>query len=255
MCGVFGYISKDGKGPNLRTLKHIARVTETRGRDAFGFAWLDDQGRLRSYKQTGRISDHLGLLAMARNARLLIGHCRWATQGDPADNLNNHPHPADSGWIVHNGSLPDHRAIAKRYRLRGSTDCDSELLGLLIERAQGSLLDRSIDAVDKARRQNHRPLVLLGLWSRPGRLVVIREGNPLHVGKTAHGHYLASLSAYLPGKVSRILDSSARCYTINNTNPTIYDTRSQHNAQENAQEQESEIDYTQTGPAAASLFG
>ena len=80
-------------GPDLKLLRRLATVTEQRGPHAFGFAWVDGRGRLRSYRQTGRITDHLGLLAAARDARLLIGHTRWATQGDPADNLNNHPTP------------------------------------------------------------------------------------------------------------------------------------------------------------------
>jgi hypothetical protein len=77
LCGGFGFVSRDGGTLNVELLVQIPEVTER------------------------RVSDHLGLLQMAADARMLIGHCRWATQGDPADNINNHPHAADGGWIVH----------------------------------------------------------------------------------------------------------------------------------------------------------
>src|SRR5947208_1937574 len=83
MCGVFGFMSREGGRVNLQALARVAEVTQRRGPHAFGFAWIDRRGRLKCYKQTGRITDHLGLLAMAADARMLIGHCRWATQGNP----------------------------------------------------------------------------------------------------------------------------------------------------------------------------
>ena len=33
MCGIFGYIAKHGRGPDLARLRRIALETETRGRD------------------------------------------------------------------------------------------------------------------------------------------------------------------------------------------------------------------------------
>jgi glutamine phosphoribosylpyrophosphate amidotransferase len=72
MCGVFGFVSYDGKGPNLKRLRRIAEVTMARGPHAFGFAWLDWAGRLKMFKQTGRIVDHLDLLTMAANVEISI---------------------------------------------------------------------------------------------------------------------------------------------------------------------------------------
>lgn len=63
MCGVFGFVSNGGK-INMERLQTIARATERRGPHSFGFAWIDARGRLRCFKQTGRISDHLGLCGL-----------------------------------------------------------------------------------------------------------------------------------------------------------------------------------------------
>ncbi len=152
MCGVFGFISEEGRPFNPRRMERIARATERRGPHAFGFAWIDSRGRLRSYKQTGRISDHLGLLRMAADARLLIGHCRYATHGDYHNNLNNHPFTCDGGHIVHNGTIPNHELLNDVHELWPVTECDSETLALLIEQGEGTLAERCAHAVGAIER-------------------------------------------------------------------------------------------------------
>nr|MBA3776947.1 class II glutamine amidotransferase [Betaproteobacteria bacterium] len=162
MCAIFGFIARRPDARvNLRTLAAIARGNVARGPHAFGFAWVDVLGRLRMYKQTGRLVDHLGVLSMARDARMLIGHLRYATHGDAGNNLNNHPHPADGGWIVHNGVLRNYEPLIARHRLRPVSECDSEALGLLIEQSEDpSLSGRVADAVNAA----DGPLAMLGIW-------------------------------------------------------------------------------------------
>jgi glucosamine 6-phosphate synthetase-like amidotransferase/phosphosugar isomerase protein len=151
---------------------------------------------------------------MAHDARFLIGHCRFATQGSPDNNLNNHPHPADGGWIVHNGVIGEYRDLVRRHELSPVTGCDSELLGLLIEQRSGTLRAR---CAESARLVGAGPLVLLGLWSRPGRLVAVRSGNPLHLGEVGDGagasFYLGSLPDGLPGKVAAVEDRSVLEFT------------------------------------------
>ncbi|MCL6639811.1 MAG: hypothetical protein K6T92_00405 [Candidatus Rokubacteria bacterium] len=48
MCGIFGFITKTGRGPDLARLKRIARETQRRGHHAFGLAWVAADGRLRA---------------------------------------------------------------------------------------------------------------------------------------------------------------------------------------------------------------
>ena len=211
MCGVFGFVSYNGRGPNLKRLEMMARDTEKRDPDAFGFSWIDGLGRLRMFKQTGRISDNLGLLALASDARMLIGHCRWATHGSPAENINNHPHPADGGWFVHNGVVRDHASIALHEGFQPVTPCDSEVLGLLIEARPGSMLQRCKAA---ARMADNGPLVLLGLWSRPNRLIAVRAGNPLSISICKNwSYYIASRPNAKPGNTDEITDGSAMQFT------------------------------------------
>lgn len=206
MCGVFGFVSYDGKGPHLKRLEKIARVTMTRGPHAFGFAWLTWAGRVKMFKQTGRITDYLGLLRMAADARVLVGHCRYATHGDPGNNLNNHPHPADGGWIVHNGVVHNHEQLADEHDLYPVSVCDSEVLGLLIAESEGRLPARCAAVANVAKGN----LVMLGVWGKPARLVAVRRGNPLSVGRVGDGDrfYLGSLADELPGEVVEVPDGT-----------------------------------------------
>jgi glucosamine 6-phosphate synthetase-like amidotransferase/phosphosugar isomerase protein len=197
MCGIFGFVATDNSKYDLELLEHIAIDTERRGPHAFGFAWIDARNRLRMYKQPGRISENLSLLRMARDARMLIGHCRYATHGDPSNNLNNHPHASDGGWIVHNGVIGHHCEINEGHLLNPVTDCDSETLAMLIEEVDGSLTDRVAYAINECATS---PFAMMGLWRSPMRLVAGRMGNPLHWIRYDEGYYLASNASATPDR-------------------------------------------------------
>jgi len=205
MCGIFGFLSTDRRGPDLARLRRIAVETETRGRHAFGLAWIDAEGAMHTFKRPGAATASLSDLDACRHAVAVIGHCRFATHGDPQENRNNHPHPAGRGWLVHNGVVRNYNDLLRRYRLRPKTECDSEVLGLLMMRRGGPLLERAAWAV--ARTEG--PLALLGLWRKPVRLLVVRRGNPLCFCETPGGFYFASLPDSLPGRVLSITDQYA----------------------------------------------
>jgi glucosamine--fructose-6-phosphate aminotransferase (isomerizing) len=203
MCGIFGFVAKGNNKVNIHSLRTIASITERRGPHAWGMAWVDGAGKMRTYKQTGAISDSLGLLAMAKEARLLIGHCRYATHGDPRDNTNNHPHDAGDAWIVHNGVIGHYEDIADRHELDLFTECDSEVLGAMIRKFSGKPMARTAKACREA--MGSSPFAMMALW--PDRLIAARANHqPLHVGETRDSYYLASLGYGLPGTVRAFAD-------------------------------------------------
>jgi glucosamine 6-phosphate synthetase-like amidotransferase/phosphosugar isomerase protein len=192
MCGLFGFVGAGG--PDLKRLQAIAEYTEaTRGGHAFGFAWIDTRGRLHCYKSHGRISANRKSLYAASNAVFLVGHCRWATHGSPIHNGNNHPHPADGGWIVHNGVIARHKEIAFDYGILTHTECDSEVIGGLLETIRGTLAERASRAIGQC---GPKPQAMLGLW-KPGRLVATAAGNPLCWRMIGNALYIASTAESL----------------------------------------------------------
>ncbi len=204
MCGVFGFISKNGKGPDVPRLKRIARVTEIRGRHAFGLAWEND-GQVETFKRPGAASSCLSDLGRVRGSQAVIGHCRWATNGVPEDNANNHPHHVGKGWLIHNGRVGNYLELVEQFDLDIQTECDSEVLGMLITRGGGSLLGRS----RFMRSVAEGTMAVLGLWANPVRMLVMRSGRPLHFGEDNRGFYFASLASQLPGRVYALRDCRA----------------------------------------------
>jgi hypothetical protein len=209
VCGCFAYITKHGRGPDVQILKALAVVTETRGRDAFGLAWLNAGEPIQTFKRAGAASDNLDDLMQCAVAQVVIAHCRWATHGSPKRHENNHPHQAGAGFIVHNGVIAEHATIAQEHKLDTITDCDSEVFGLLMAKFRGKLRDRAARAAVIASGN----MAVLGIWANPARLLVLRDSRPLHFGETEDGIYFASLAACLPGSPAMLTDARARVLT------------------------------------------
>ena len=201
---------KTDSGPDLARLKRIAIETQRRGHHAFGLAWLGGRWGHPYLQAPGPRHGEPGRPGRCRGATVVIGHCRWATHGDPEDNRNNHPHPAGRGWFVHNGVVHNHRRLVRRFRLQPQTECDSEVLGLLMARFPGALGLRAARAAEVAEGR----LAMLGVWRNPARLLVVRNGNPLSFGETNGGFYFGSLPGELPGKVIPIKDRYAGVLTL-----------------------------------------
>lgn len=210
MCGIFGFITRHGEGPKIDRLRRIALITQSRGEHAFGLAWVEANGAIQTFKATGPAENYLDELERCRNAQVIVGHCRWATHGSPGDNRNNHPHVAGSGYFVHNGVVHNHQELISRHRLLTQSDCDSEVLGLLMARCPGRLIQRSAWAANQACGD----LAMLGIWRRPARLLIVRRGRPLHFGESRDGYYFASLPEGLPGAVRSVVDRSAHTLTF-----------------------------------------
>ena len=112
--------------------------------------------------------------------------------------------------------IPRYRRLNADHALLPSSDCDSETLAMLVESLDGTLTERCARAVELVAE---RPTVLLGLWTRPRRLVAVRAGNPLHLGRgtasgAGAGTYMASLPDALPN-ARPVPDDSTLTFTLN----------------------------------------
>jgi hypothetical protein len=83
-------------------------------------------------------------------------------------------------------------------------------LGLLIARTPGPLTRRAA----RCARVAEGPLALLGIWTRPARLLLVRRGNPLWVGETRTAAYFGSLPGELPAGARPIPEGFAIVHTL-----------------------------------------
>jgi hypothetical protein len=126
------------------------------------------------------------------------------------------PGPLKGGWKKAGPGqseaerLMGYLAWGKGYRVAPETECDSEVLGMLMARFAGSIGQR---AARTARAAEGR-LAMLGVWGNPARLLIVRKDNPLSFGESAGRYYFASLPEDLPGKVTPLTDNYAGVLTF-----------------------------------------
>ena len=119
MCGVFGFVSYDGQGPDMARLRKIAAATMTRGPHAFGFAWLDWSGRMRMFKKT---EAHRRSPRSAPDGRQRPDSGGSLSVGDarrPREQPEQSPAPRRRGLIVRDGVVSNHEDLAAEYDLSG----------------------------------------------------------------------------------------------------------------------------------------
>jgi len=133
LCGIVGYLGKgNAKSIVLEGLKRL----EYRGYDSAGLSLLDEkQNQFNIYKEKGRIAQ-LEKIIDLNDARVAIGHTRWATHGRVTKE-NAHPHQSNNGRfiVVHNGVIDNYKSLMKTYLPDTvfHSETDTEVIVNLIE--------------------------------------------------------------------------------------------------------------------------
>ncbi len=115
MCGIAGFqlSTRERVTPSAWEVSaHLLGEIEHRGKDATGAAWRDPAtGEVWIQKDRRKASRFIRDMEVQTDSRTVILHTRYATLGDPAHAVNNHP--IDVGGLigVHNGMVRNHRDI------------------------------------------------------------------------------------------------------------------------------------------------
>ena len=181
MCGIVGYIGEaDVKEILLNGLEKL----EYRGYDSAGIAVLNKDGVV-VFKEKGRIADLRDVVDEDVDAKLGIGHTRWATHGVP-NQLNAHPHQSTTKrfTLVHNGVIENYHLMKKAYlsNVEMASDTDTEVIVQLIEKFSQD----GLSTVDALRKTLHliRGSYALALLDKEDKntIYVAKNKSPLLVG-------------------------------------------------------------------------
>ncbi|RJE48194.1 MULTISPECIES: glutamine--fructose-6-phosphate transaminase (isomerizing) [unclassified Dehalobacter] len=191
MCGIVGYFGEKSAVPILvEGLKKL----EYRGYDSSGIAVMEEGG-IRITKSVGKLVNLEEKLSnRSYNARIGIGHTRWATHGRPSD-VNAHPHMDCHGdfAVVHNGIIENYLELREWLTAEGHlfrSETDTEVLAHLVEHFyEGDLQD----AVKKmlAKVAGSYAVVVLS-YKNPNVMIAARKDSPLIVGIGDGEYFVAS---------------------------------------------------------------
>lgn len=185
MCGIAGFCldPKEHKGADINALAgQMLLDIEHRGQHATGCAWINSRGK-RTIKKApiaaSRLVNHATNLC--DNAPAAILHTRWATQGSPKNNSNNHPIPRGRIVLTHNGHISNDKELFKQLRVNRHAMVDSE--------AVAALLAFSNDAPWQALTQVKGTAALAWLEQDAHNTLHLARVNssPLHIGQTKRG--------------------------------------------------------------------
>ena len=193
MCGIIGAVTER---PVERLLLEGLQRLEYRGYDSAGMAVIDDVQQLKSLRVKGKVQALANALdTCSFQGKTGIAHTRWATHGVPSER-NAHPLIShDTFALVHNGIIENYavlreKLIAKGYVFNSETDTES-VVHLL-----HYYYSEEPDFIKAVRSTVHelQGAFALAIISNffPHRLIAVRRGSPLVIGKGNGENFVAS---------------------------------------------------------------
>ena len=192
MCGIVGAATQRNV---YKILIEGLRRLEYRGYDSAGLSIIDNQKKLQTRKNIGKVVE-LVKVAEANPAAGLTGiaHTRWATHGEPST-INSHPHNSSGVSVVHNGIIENHvelrkEMVAAGYSIISATD--TEVVAHLVHyylQKHGDL--RSAVTQTIARLEGAYALGVIS-EDQPDTIIAARSGSPLVIGVGIDEHFIAS---------------------------------------------------------------
>jgi len=192
MCGIYGAIVADQDAGKV-VYQGLKRL-EYRGYDSWGVV-VTGGGDFFVEKQVGKIDENHQL--SAPTTKMAIGHTRWATHGGVTQ-TNAHPHLAknNSFALVQNGVVENYQQlkaelIKQGYKFVSETDTEVivAVIEQLVKRKQET--EPSVATVRQAFSQLDGRNTI-ALVTQSGKIIAIRQGSPLVVGKNKQGETFIS---------------------------------------------------------------
>ena len=195
MCGIVGYV---GPKSTQEVLLGGLRRLEYRGYDSAGISVISE-GQLATRKKAGKLDNLVADIKAhpIAEARIGIGHTRWATHGAPTDQ-NAHPHlggPSSKLALIHNGIIENFSELKQELLDVGTSfasETDSEVAAHLIAKEYEASKDL-VSAFGKVVNRLHGAFTILVIHEDfPDLILAARKNAPLVVGLGEGENFLGS---------------------------------------------------------------
>lgn len=196
MCGIIGYIGNKKASDILITgLSHL----EYRGYDSSGIA-LMEESKVNIFKAQGKLINLVNVLkdkdSITSNAKIGIGHIRWATHGLPTT-TNAHPHTCNCKnlSLVHNGIIENYQELKEELIKLGcvfQSQTDTEVAAHLIAHEYSKTKDL-LKAMQEAVKKIEGAFAFCVIHkNEPDKIVVAKRNAPLVIGVGEGENFIAS---------------------------------------------------------------
>ena len=195
MCGIVGYV---GPKSTQDVLLGGLRRLEYRGYDSAGISVISD-GHLATRKKAGKLDNLVADIKAhpIAEARIGIGHTRWATHGAPTDQ-NAHPHLGGATHklaLIHNGIIENFSELKQELLDAGTSfasETDSEVAAHLIAKEYEASKDL-VKAFGKVVNRLHGAFTILVIHEDfPDLILAARKNAPLVIGIGEGENFLGS---------------------------------------------------------------
>ena len=135
MCGIGAFQLAECEFAKARRLAQaLLGELQVRGTHASGIAWHSNTENRTWYQKSNIPGAQLAKSLDQEIGGTCIVHTRWATQGSPSNNLNNHPLDVSGIVGVHNGHISNDNelfSLIPKYKRQGQVDSEAAFAYLM----------------------------------------------------------------------------------------------------------------------------